>query len=160
METDKVIEMTLNKDTKTPGGTTCFSTKIGAARRWKVNASYRAALRRCLHNHMCFDKKVTQHKDMSESRIQRDDNDVQAVVNVLTEVFVPPFSENPLPSIATGITVPDDAARRVLAAYDLGKGSMESFITDRLSDESTLSLFDPIKKMKMPIFTVGKKKVC
>ena len=35
VETDKVIEMTLNKDTKTPGGTTGFSTNIGAVHRWE-----------------------------------------------------------------------------------------------------------------------------
>ena len=32
-EPDKVIEMTLNRDTKTPGGTTGFSTNIGAVHR-------------------------------------------------------------------------------------------------------------------------------
>lgn len=32
-ETDKVIEMTINKDTETPGGTTGFPTKIGAVKR-------------------------------------------------------------------------------------------------------------------------------
>ena len=46
IETDKVIEMTINKDTKTPGGTTGFSTNIGAVKRWEINASYRVSLRR------------------------------------------------------------------------------------------------------------------
>ena len=36
-EPDKVIEMTLNRDTKTPDGTTGFSTNIGAVHRWKIN---------------------------------------------------------------------------------------------------------------------------
>ena len=53
-ETDKVIEMTLNKDTKTPGGTTGFSTNVGAVRRWEVNASYRAELRKCFHEHLHY----------------------------------------------------------------------------------------------------------
>lgn len=42
VETDKVIEMTINKDTKTLGGTTGFSMNIGAVKRWEVNGSYRA----------------------------------------------------------------------------------------------------------------------
>ena len=33
LETGKVIEMTFNKDTKTPGGTTGFSTNVGAVQR-------------------------------------------------------------------------------------------------------------------------------
>ena len=51
-ETDKVIEMPINKDTKTPGGTTGFSTKIGAVNRWEITASYRANIRKCLHQHL------------------------------------------------------------------------------------------------------------
>ena len=50
-ETDKVIEMTLNRDTKTPGVTTGFSLNSGAVKRWELNASYRAALTTCFHNH-------------------------------------------------------------------------------------------------------------
>ena len=41
-ETDKVIETTLNKDTKTPGGTTGFSANVNAVHRWEINAGYRA----------------------------------------------------------------------------------------------------------------------
>ena len=47
MEADKVIETTINKDTKTPGGTTGFSANSNAINRWALNASYRAKLRRC-----------------------------------------------------------------------------------------------------------------
>ena len=38
-ETNKVIEMAINKNTKTPGGTTGFSTKTGAVNRWEITAS-------------------------------------------------------------------------------------------------------------------------
>ena len=55
-ETDKVIEMTINKDTETPGGTTGFPTKIGAVKRWEITASYRANIRKCLHQHLCYNK--------------------------------------------------------------------------------------------------------
>jgi hypothetical protein len=160
VETDKVIEMTLNKDTKTPGGTTGFSTNIGAVKRWEVNASYRAALRNCFHEHLHYQNKASKHKDLTASRIERDEKDVQSVVNVLTDVFIPPFSEHPLTSISTGITVPEDAAETMLTVQELGKAAMESFINDRLSDDAILSFFDPIKKMKVPGFIVNKKKIC
>ena len=51
-ESDKVIKMTLNKDTKTPSGTTGFSTSVTEVRRWEVNASYRAELRTCFHKYL------------------------------------------------------------------------------------------------------------
>ena len=43
-EANKVIETTINKDTKTPGGLTGFSTKSNAVDRRTVNAAYRASL--------------------------------------------------------------------------------------------------------------------
>ena len=52
MEPDKVIEMTINKDTKTPGGTTGFTMEADAIMRWTLNASYRAELRKCLYKHL------------------------------------------------------------------------------------------------------------
>ena len=151
--------MTLNNDTKTPGGTTGFSTSIGAVKRWEANAAYRAALRSCLHRHTCFDKKSMQHKDLTPARILRDESDVQAILNVLTDVFIPPY-QNPLLSISTGIAVPADCARRIFKAYDDGKIAMDTFMEERLSDNAKKSFFDPIKKMNMPSFSMRKKKLC
>ena len=42
-ETDKVIEMTLNKETKSSGGTTKFSTNKNVVKPWELNATYCAA---------------------------------------------------------------------------------------------------------------------
>ena len=51
-EPDKVTEMTLNRDTKTPGGTTGFSTNIGALHRWEINSKYLASLTTIFHQHL------------------------------------------------------------------------------------------------------------
>ena len=48
-ETDKVIQMTINKDTKTPGDSTEFPTKISAVKRREITASYRVNVRKWLH---------------------------------------------------------------------------------------------------------------
>ena len=58
VETDKVIKMTINKGTKTPGGNTGFSTNIGAVKQWKVNASYREELCSILHQHLHISKSI------------------------------------------------------------------------------------------------------
>ena len=58
VETDKIIEMTINKGTKTPGGNTGFSTNVGAVKQWKVNASYREELRSNLHQHLHISKSI------------------------------------------------------------------------------------------------------
>ena len=46
--------MTLNRDAKTPGGTTGFSTNIGAVHGWKINSKYRASLRTVFHQHLDY----------------------------------------------------------------------------------------------------------
>ena len=52
-ETDKVIEMTLNKETKSSGGTTGFSTNKNV-KRWELNTTYRATMRACFHEHLNY----------------------------------------------------------------------------------------------------------
>ena len=42
-ETDKVIEMTLNKETKSSGGTTKFSANKNVVKYWELNVTYCAA---------------------------------------------------------------------------------------------------------------------
>ena len=104
-ETDKVIEMTLNKDTKTPGGTTGFSTNIGAVKRWEINASYRAKLRKIFHHHINFNLQTYKHKNLTPSRILKDERDVRSILYISNESFISPFSDQELLLISTGITV-------------------------------------------------------
>ena len=152
--------MTLNKDMKTPGGTTGFSTNVGAVQRWELNASYWASLRRCIHDHLHYEQKYVKHEDLTKSRISRDEKDVKSVYNVLSEVFIPPFSEQSLVSISTGIVVAESEADKIMQAYVNGKTTMQSFTDNKLSNNPKASFFDPIKKMKTAGFTVSKTKVC
>ena len=161
VETDKVIEMTLNKDTKSASGTTGFSTNVNAVRRWELNASYRSALRECFHQHVMHEPQNYQHKDLTPSRIKRDEANIQSVMSVLDDAFVNPFSEMSLVSISTGIEATDKVATDLFRAYKVGKEAMQEFITNRLCKEPKLNLFDPIKKMKLATFsTMSKTKIC
>ena len=144
IETDKIIEMTMNKDTKIPGGTTGFLTNVGTGPRWELNASYRASLRRCIHDHLKYEQKYVKHKDLTKSRIGREEKDAKSVYNVLSVVFIPPFSEQPLVSISTGIVVTENEADKIMQAYVTGKTAMQSFIDNRLSSNTKASFFDPI----------------
>ena len=76
-EPGKTIEMTLNKDTKTPGGTTGLSISVKAINRWALNATYRAELRQCLHQLINFSNQTTKHKDFTKSRILKDEEAVE-----------------------------------------------------------------------------------
>ena len=159
-ETDKVIEMTINKDTKTPGGTTGFSTNDNAVKRWEITAAYRAGIRKCLLEHLSFKKQKYLHNDLSPSRILRDEEDVQSLIEVLTSIFIHPFSEMPLTSISTGISLSDDISDRILNAKAEGTKEWKKFINERLQHDSKISFFDTIKRCNIPPFRVRKRKSC
>ena len=81
---------------------------------------------------------------MTKSRISREEKDVKSVYNVLSEVFIPPFSDQPLVSISTGIAVTENEADKIMQAYVTGKTAVQSFIDNRFSSNPKASFFDPI----------------
>ena len=95
---------------------------------------------------------------MNPSIIRRDENDIQAVVDVLTNVFIHSLSEMPLASISTGIIVNENAAASMLEANINGMNEMGRCISDRLQPAKTVSFFDPSKGRNTLTFDTIKKK--
>ena len=153
--------MTINKDTKIPGGTTEFSTKISAVKRREITASYRANVRKWLHQLFCYNEQRYSHSDLNLSSIRRDENDVKVVIDVLTNVFILPFIEMLLGSISTGIIVKENAAESMVKATINGINEMGRCISDRLQPGKTVSFFDPITRSNTMTFdTIKKKRPC
>ena len=119
-ETDKVIEMTLNKDTKTAGGCTGFSTNLSAVKRWEINAAYRANLRTCIHKHLNYQPQNCKHPDLNPSLILKGEADAQKILSTISNTFIDPLALQP-------------------------QLAMEEFIKSRLQENSFKSFFDPIK---------------
>ena len=151
--------MTINKDTKTPEGTTGFSMKADAIMRWTLNEPYRAELRKCLHSHLKLSPTCYPHKDLTPSRIKKDERDVQAIIDVAKNVFINPFSRSSLISISNGMVATENVREDLLNAKEKGMEAMEEFITSRLTENPEVEFFDPIKKMKLKTFSTMKKTV-
>lgn len=141
MEADKVIETTINKDTKTPGGTTGFSTNSNAINRWALNASYRAKLRCCFHRHLGYVNAKHKHRDLTLSRIKIDEKDVQSLMEVMTNTFIDPLSDNDWLCISNGLAATQSIAQDLQQAKQRGEEALTAFISDRLSDESHVSIY-------------------
>ena len=120
IEPDKCIEMTINKDTKTPGGTTGFSTNPNSIIRWSINATFRAELRKKLHEFVNYRKQRFSHKDLNPSRINKDKKDVKAILDILSNTFIEPLSENPLLCISSGLLATDEVASDIKHALSTG----------------------------------------
>ena len=160
-ETDKVIEMTLNKDTKNAGGSTGFSTNLNAVKRWEINAAYRANLRTCFHKHLNYQPQNCKHPDLNPSRILKDEADVQGILSTISNTFIDPLNLHPLVSISTGIVATEKVVHDLNNAKKIGQLAMVEFIRSRLQENSFKSFFDPITKQKLATFaTMSKIKTC
>ena len=124
--------------------TTGFSRNEGAVHRWELNASYRAALRRCLHEHTNYKKASFEHSDLTASRIKKDRKDVASIISLLNDTLV---------SISSGISIPPEFVDEIMSAKMIGTGLIEQFIRERLVEESNISLFDKIKKRNIFSFS-------
>ena len=89
-------------------------------------------MRGCFQKHLNYHPKAYKHKDLSPSRIRKDEKDVQAVVTILTDVFVNPFSEQPLMSISTGVIPTEKVTNDLMNAQEIGKQAMDKFIFTKL----------------------------
>ena len=152
--------MTLNKDTKTPGGCTGFSRNVNAGR-WEINAAYRAALRTCFHKHLDYQPQNYKHPDLNLSRIKKEENDVQHILATIETTFADPFCPSQLKSISTGVLANEKAESDIHSAKEKRQAAFDTFVKTRLSKEKTMSIFDPIKKMKLSSFSsMNKTKKC
>ena len=72
VEADKVIETTVNWDTKTSGGLKGFSTKSIKVNRWMLNATHGASMRQCFYEMLNHRKSNSnKHDDLSISYMKR-----------------------------------------------------------------------------------------
>ena len=149
----------MNIDTKTPGGTTGFSTNQNAVNRWHINASYRAAVRNCFNDFLGQRSQKHLRHDLRPSRIQRDERDVEKLIQILTEGFIDPFSKNELLCLSNGMLATEKVRNDLLTAKEKGEESMETFIKNRLLEDAKMSMFDPIKKLNLGTFSKMMKTV-
>ena len=149
--------MTINKDTKSPGGTTGFSLEADAIMRWTLNASYRAELRKYLYSHLNYSPEHYPHKDLSPSCILQDEQDIQAITDVAQTFFVSPFSKSELVCISNGMIATKEIKDDLLSAEEKGRAAMKEFIESRLAENAEVEFFSPIKKMKLRTFATMKK---
>ena len=135
-EPDKVIKTTINKDTKTLGGLTGFSTKTNAVNRWTINASYRASLYSHLQEFLGANTKKYVHADLQKLRIRKDQDDITSMLSIIEECFIDPFSKNPLLSIPNGILAAEKLILDTFNDFKLGTERMDTFIEERCIEKS------------------------
>ena len=138
--------MTLNKDTKTPDGCIGFSTNVDAVKRWEIKAAYRAALRTCFHKHRDYQPQKYKHDDLNSSRIMQGEKAVQCILSVIATTYIDPLSPLQLMSVSTGVLAAEKVASGMSSAKEKGETVFYTFVKNRLNNEKTMCIFDPMKK--------------
>lgn len=87
---DQAIEVTVNKDTQTPGGTSRFSLKAGVVRRYYLTTEHGSAFLGQLRKMLQGNKSQLSHSELQSPRIQKDEEAVSAVVSFI-QGWINPF---------------------------------------------------------------------
>ena len=118
---DQITEVTVNKDTKTPGGVTNYSLKTSSVNRYYMTAEYRCSFLRQLWDFGQVKRSSAHHDDLHEPRIEKDEKSV-APVQSLIESWNNPFDQSQeLSSISTAQKVLLDVANDLVRARQVGE---------------------------------------
>ena len=154
-------DQTINKDTQTAGGTKGFSLKSGAVKKYYLNAEHRRLFLRQLREMVGLGGSRLNHLDLQQSRILKDEADVQSLVNLMEDSWINPFrsDQDSLMSLATAAMPPMEIAHDLMNASKVGEETFEAFRTGRL-ENNTVDFFATMKKEKLKTFSdVYTKKV-
>ena len=154
---DKVIEMTLNKDTKIPvnhdvcisfvfvssvkhknlfiGGCAGFSTNINAVKRWEINAVYTANIQTIFHKLLNCDVLKYKHPDLNPSRIKKDQDPVDNILGILETTFIDSLSPLSLMCILAGVVTNEKVTKDTLLPETLVEAVMRKFLDIGLGEQ-------------------------
>ena len=112
---DQTIQETVNKDTQTPGGTKGFSLNPGAVTRYYLTSEYRNMYIGKLRDMIGRSDSRMSHPDLQLSRIQRDEVDIQSLVDLMDTSWINPLSPDQAEfvSLSTDTVPPPDVERDV-----------------------------------------------
>ena len=126
---DQSTEVTVNKDTHIPAGTTRFSLKSGAMKRYYVTSGHRSAFLGQMRKMVKGNNTNVRHVDLQQTRIKKDDA-VTGLVNLI-QSWVNPFAiSNSLISISTARAAPQDIAIDLRRAWKVGTKCYANFKTE------------------------------
>ena len=154
---DMALEQSINCDSKSKGGVIEFTKKPGALDRWFINAHERAAVKNQMLKMLDIHEEDAKHKEMGKARKERDEEDVNRVLNCVTEIGKSPFLTNEstndrILNILTGTVAPESVSRELLQAKSNGINAMDEFVSNRLVDDK-VPFFDAIKKTQLKTFS-------
>ena len=155
---DMALEQTVNRDSKTKGGIVGVTGMEGTRDRWALTAHMMAAATASFKVMSGTSASSSCHKELGSQRIERDENDVNNIIQCITTKLVNPFDigqyegeKMPLINIATETVVPSEVSESLLSAKEQGEKAMGEFVQARLISDKK-NFWDPLKKINIKTF--------
>ena len=151
---DQALEVTVNRDTQTPGGTARFSPNSGAVKPFYVTPEHRSAFLSQLRDMIHENKADSLHYDFHPTRIAKDEEAVSAIVSLI-ESWVNSFAnQQDIISISTAKVATPEVTSDLLNALEIGEKCYTKFKRERLDcDPSITQFFDNLKLNKLNTFS-------
>ena len=89
---DQATEVSVNKDTQTPGGTTRFDLNSGAVKQYYITAEHRSVFLHQLRDTIQSSRFKVPHADLQSTRAQKDEKAICTFVSLI-QSWVNPFKE-------------------------------------------------------------------
>ena len=149
---DQVIEQTVNKEQKGPGGIIGFSTSLGTVQRWILTSHVIATISSRFKETLGLERPNVVPKDFGKKRILYDEASVSTCYELINS-WRNPFNDSTLIiGLSSGLAAPKEIQNDLLNAADVGKKQLKDFLVTRI--EATSQHFhDPIKKNKLKTFS-------
>ena len=129
---DQVIEQTINKDQKGPGGIIGYTTSTGSIQRWVFSSHVIAKINTDFQNSIDVVESSNSVKDLGKKRKRYDEQKVQDCYNLFANCNNPyQFSEE-LVSINSGVAAAAEIKEDLLKANEVGKKWLNNFIDKRI----------------------------
>ena len=156
---DQALEVTVNRDTQTPGGTSRFSLKSGAVKRYYITSEHRSAFLGQLRHMVQGNIRETLHHDLQQTRSEKDEEAVSLIVNLINSWVNPFSSQQDIVCLSTGKTSTPEVTSDLLKAKDVGEKCYMQFKKERLECTPPVTqFFDTIKHNKLKTFSTLCKK--
>ncbi len=135
-----------------------FSLKPSAISRYYLTAEYRALCLKQLRSITETHSPSFVHHDLENTRILRDESDVQSLIDVMENSWINPFDSNPsdLMSMSTITAAHPDVASDLRRPREIGETAYQQFQKDRIEQQKE-KFHDKLSKQKLKTFSNIKK---
>ncbi|XP_066913065.1 uncharacterized protein [Clytia hemisphaerica] len=149
---DQVIEQTINKGQKGPGGIIGFSTSENTVQRWILTSHIAAEISADLKESLDIETASSKLKDLNETMRSRDEEDIIKCIDMISARNNPFVQSRKLIGLSSGVVASDDITNDLLTAADVGEKQLKRFVAERIQS-SKIKFHDVIKRNNLKTFS-------